>query len=559
MTYARHVTATPQTEQADKRQVQNNAGGYAFTLDKWKRLDRWLILGAEGGTYYVKEPALTRDNARTIDECLAEDAARTVRTIVEISQAGRAPKNEPAVFALALAASSKDMPTRSLAYQALPLVCRIGTHLFHFVDAVNLLRGWGPGLRAAIAQWYEGKAPDDLAYQVAKYVRRGAWSHRDVLRLVHLEPSLERASIYRWIVARDEMGERQVFRKSMIKNATEHPIVTYPPVASLPPLLAALDELRATTSSTRVCALIREHRLTHEMIDGSWKAHADVWEALAEHMPIGALIRNLAKLTQVGIISPLSVQALAISGRISNGADLKAARVHPIQVLSALRVYQQGHGERGKLTWQPNPLITDALDAAFYASFENVVPTGKATLIALDISGSMAFAGSVAGMPHLTAREASAALAMVTVRAESNVHVVGFGDRLTPLRISASQRLDDVINTISDLPFERTDCALPMIWAAERGIGVDAFVVLTDNETWFGAIHPHEALRQYRHKRPEAKLAVIGTASTGFTIADPNDPGSMDFVGFDSAGPAVLADFIRGAPAENAQPEPDAL
>lgn len=553
--YARHTIATPQSEQADARQVKNHAGGYTFTLDKWQRLDRWLILGAEGGTYYVNEPALTRENARTIDECLKEDAPRALRTIIDVSTAGRAPKNDPAVFALALAASAPSESTRALAYKAIPLVCRIGTHLFQFVEAVNLFRGWGPGLCKAVSDWYEGKAPNDLAYQVAKYVQRNGWSHRDVLRLVHVEPSIERASIYRWICARDEMGERQVFRKSMIKNATGHPIVTYPPVASLPPLLAALDELRTVTEPARVCALIREHRLTHEMIDGAWKEYADVWAALAEHMPMTALIRNLAKLTQVGVIKPLSTQARAIADRISNGAALKRARVHPIQVLAALRVYQQGHGERGKLTWSPNPLITDALDAAFYAAFENVQPTGKATLVALDISGSMA-GSKVVGIPCLTARDASAALAMVTMRTEKNVHVVGFGTELHELKISASQRLDDVIKAISNLPFAGTDCAQPMLYAARNKLDVDAFVVITDNETWAGNIHPHEALRQYRKRREGAKLAVIGTEATPFSIADPDDPGQMDFVGFDSAGPQVLADFIRGAPAaESVQPE----
>jgi 60 kDa SS-A/Ro ribonucleoprotein len=33
--------------------------------------------------------------------------------------------------------------------------------------------------------------------------------------------------------------------------------------------------------------------------------------------------------------------------------------------------------------------------------------------------------------------------------------------------------------------------------------------------------------------------------SNGFSIADPNDAGMLDVVGFDAAAPAVIADFIR--------------
>jgi 60 kDa SS-A/Ro ribonucleoprotein len=72
------------------------------------------------------------------------------------------------------------------------------------------------------------------------------------------------------------------------------------------------------------------------------------------------------------------------------------------------------------------------------------------------------------------------------------------------------------------------------------------FVVYTDSETWFGTIHPVQALRQYREKMGvRAKLIVVGMTSNGFTIADPDDAGSLDVVGFDSAVPSVMADFAR--------------
>jgi len=41
-------------------------------------------------------------------------------------------------------------------------------------------------------------------------------------------------------------------------------------------------------------------------------------------------------------------------------------------------------------------------------------------------------------------------------------------------------------------------------------------------------------------------LAVVGMAASPFTIADPTDKGMMDFVGFDSSAPRVLADFSAG-------------
>ncbi len=77
---------------------------------------------------------------------------------------------------------------------------------------------------------------------------------------------------------------------------------------------------------------------------------------------------------------------------------------------------------------------------------------------------------------------------------------------------------------------------------------IDVFIVYTDSETWFGKVHPTDALKQYRQRmnNPDAKLIVVGMQSNSFTIADPNDKGMLDVVGFDSAAPQVMSLFAEG-------------
>lgn len=73
----------------------------------------------------------------------------------------------------------------------------------------------------------------------------------------------------------------------------------------------------------------------------------------------------------------------------------------------------------------------------------------------------------------------------------------------------------------------------------------DAFVVYTDSETWAGEIHPAQALRKYRERTGiAAKLVVVAMTSNGFSIADPDDAGMLDVVGFAPATPQVISDFI---------------
>ncbi|UJR83279.1 TROVE domain-containing protein [Sandaracinus amylolyticus] len=541
--YARHLApnATPQSERADARQVRNSAGGFTFALDDFARLERFLILGNEGGSYYATERALTIENAGALVRCLGVDGARTVDTIVAISESGRAPENDPAIFALALAASHAVPSVRARALAAMPRVCRTGTHLFHFVREVQALRGWGRALRKAIASWYLAKAPDELAYQLAKYTQRDGVSHRDVLRLAHpkaKDPATH--ALLRWAVAGEgALGPREVKRV----DAT----AIYPAVdaSAMPRLVEGFARVRAQDLSSRdVAALITEHGLTHEMIPSIYLARPEVWEALLPRMPLHAMLRNLARMTANGLVAPGSAATSRIVARLGDRDAIRKSRVHPMDVLIALRTYASGHGLRGSLAWTPVSTIVDALDAAFDLAFVNVEPTGKTLMLALDVSGSMSM-GQLAGSP-LTPREAAAAMALVTARTERDYQIMAFSDRFVPLDVTARMRLHDVVEKTSRLPFSATDCAIPMLHATERNLRVDAFCVYTDNETWFGGIHPHQALAAYRAKTGiPAKLVVTGMTATKFTIADPNDPGMLDVVGFDAAAPAILAAFLR--------------
>jgi 60 kDa SS-A/Ro ribonucleoprotein len=277
-----------------------------------------------------------------------------------------------------------------------------------------------------------------------------------------------------------------------------------------------------------------------------------VWEALLPGIGITALIRNLATMTRVGLIAPGSAGTSEICARLGNMDIVRKGRVHPIQVLSALVTYQHGKSERGHSTWTPVTSVVDALDRVFYGSFGTVESTGKRLLLALDISGSMG-SGQIAGVPGLTPRVGSAAMALVTAAVERDPVIVGFTGQyslaqtsLTPLHISARQRLDDVVRAISQLPMGATDCALPMLYALEHKLAVDAFVIYTDNETWAGRIHPMQALKRYRDRTGiPAKLVVVGMTATQSTIGDPNDTGVLDVVGFDTAMPTLIGHFIR--------------
>jgi 60 kDa SS-A/Ro ribonucleoprotein len=457
-----------------------------------------------------------------------------VRRAIDISVAGRAPKQDAAIFALAMCAGWGNDDARRLALsEGLPKVCRTASHVLQFAAYIEQFRGWGRGLRRAIAAWHNAKPVDELAYQVVKYQNRHDWANRDLLRLAHpIADGDARHALYQWMLGKskgDALGD------DVAHNQALH-------------LVWAFERAKTMTSAKAddMAAFVLEHKLPREAVPTDWLREPAVWAALLEDMPMTALIRNLATMTRLGLVTPKGNATDKVIAQLDDTVRLRQARVHPIAVLAALTTYRAGRGARGKHEWKPVQAVVDALDRAFYASFGNLRAAGRRTLIGLDVSGSMTH-GTVAGVPGLTPRVAACAMSMVHVAVEDRCAVMAFSESFVPFALMRGEKLESVVARADALPFAGTDCALPMLYALERRLEIDTFIVYTDNETWFGQVHPDEALRAYRVKSGiPAKLIVVGMTATEFTIADPNDAGMLDVVGFDTATPNLIADFSRG-------------
>jgi 60 kDa SS-A/Ro ribonucleoprotein len=518
---------TPQSQPIPGRtdQVQNTAGGHVWRADKWQRLNRFLILGSEGGSYYADQRTLTTENVSCVHECLGEDGRRVVRLAFEVSDGGRAPSNDPALFVLACAMSYKpDASVRLAAGRALPLVARTFTDLAHFVDYAQTMRGWGRMMRRAAQAWYLGKSPDELAYGVIKYRQRDGWTQRDVLRLAHPRGDAQHNAIFQWVThGMDGQPESEI------------------PLGHR--LIGAFEEAQASTSPARTAALVRDHRLPREALLTAHLNDPDVWRALLEvGMPLHAMVRNLATMTRLGLFDDAELRSLVLH-RLVAADYIRKSRLHPMALLIALRTYASGHGLRGGNTWQPHPYVIDALDEAFYLAFDNVQATGKRTLVAVDCSGSM-WSGQVAGAP-LTPAEAGVALALVTLHAEPECEVILVDDRAHHAGFSRRQRLDDAMRSMHR--GGRTDMSVPFRVAKPEPGSVESFITITDNETWHGGVHPTQALAAYRAESGIAARSVaIAMVANRWSMADPLDALSLDVVGFDTATPQVVTEFLAG-------------
>jgi 60 kDa SS-A/Ro ribonucleoprotein len=526
----------PQRSRLSEDQVKNAAGGYVYKVDRMEQLKRFLILGTCGGTYYASERKITTANMENVRTLLKKSGVEAVEMASEISLSGRAPKNDEAILVLAMASVHDNVAVRKAAFEALPKICRIGTHLYKFLEFRKLLEGgWGRKMREAVAGWFNARNADNLALQVAKYKSREGWSARDALRLSHPKaPSAEHGAVYKWVVSEG---------KELADGA--------------PALLEACNRIASITGSgkrdiSKALRLIGEYRLPREVIPTQLLGSGEIWEAMLPHMGATALLRNLGKMTSIGLLKPNGNVTVDVAQKLEDPEFIRRGRVHPLNVLVGKMVYDSGHGMRGKLSWNRVNAISAALEDAFYNAFGAIEPTGKKTLVAIDVSGSMGGGwysqrGNVMGVPGLSPAIVATVMAMATVRSEkSNCHVVGFDHQLRDLNITRKDSLEEAVRK-GGFRGGATDASLPMIWALEQGIDVEMLAIYTDNETWSGKSHPSAVLKQYRKKKGiQTRFAAVGITATNCTIADSKDPLSVNVVGFDSATPQIVSAFARG-------------
>ncbi|XP_058890726.1 RNA-binding protein RO60-like isoform X2 [Acipenser ruthenus] len=526
----------PQSLPLNEQQVLNSAGGFTWEVNDMTRLRRFLCFGSEGGTYYIKEQELAWENALVL--CRLIEDGRGVEVVQEIktfSLEGRAARANPALFALAVCSQHSDIRTKQAAFKAVGEVCQLPTHLFTFIQFKKDLKEgmkcgmWGRALRKAVADWYNEKDAMYLAMAVTKYKQRNGWSHKDLLRLSHMKPANEGLALVAKYITKGWKAVQTVYNEKENSDCIRK-VLQY---------LEAVEKVKHTTDELEVIHLIEEHKLVREQLLPSHLKSKEVLKTLLKEMPLTVMMRNLGKMTADMVLT--TGEVAMVCEQLQNENILKT-RVHPFNVLMALEMYKKGSGNRGKLTWNPDKDILEALDSAFYTSFKNVEPTEKRLVLAVNVSDSM---NSTVLGSSVTAAYVAAAMTMVFARTEKDSHIGFFSHSMVPCPVTADMTLAQVVKEFEKITMGTTDCALPMLWALETNTVADVFIVFTDNETWLGDIHPAEALRKYRNKMGIfSKLIVCGMTSDGFTIADPQDRGMLDICGFDSGALEVIQCFV---------------
>ncbi|MBD2183333.1 TROVE domain-containing protein [Planktothrix sp. FACHB-1355] len=521
--FTQKKTGTPQTQPIPGREaemIQGRSGGFMFDVGIWKMLRRCLLIGTAQSTYYAGKQELTEDFVEVVKEAIAENPTRVAEEILYASD-GRSINNSSPIFALVLL-SMGEAPEAKKAFQEIfPQVVRTGSHFYEWLNYTKSLRGFGKVIREVGKSWLSREDVKGLAYQLLKYQQRQGFSHRDALRLFHVNPPTENhRKLFEWVV------------KGWQELPTEIP----------DDALAQIwwyEWLKRNPDKTHE-AIAKGH-LSHEMAAPVGKMDKQAWQLLFNEMPIGAMLRNLGSLTELGVLRTDEKANLdRVESVLNNKEHLRKGRIHPIDVLKALKTYQSGGRlGRSQKTWNPVPRIADILEKAVELSFDVVESTGKVFMHAVDISGSMSC--GVVDSVGLTYCEIATTMALVTAKSEKNYMIRGFSTEFRDLGITGKDSFSSAVAKASKQNFGGTDASVAYEWMIKNKFKADVICFWTDSESWAGYKHPSQALAEYRQKvNPNIKAVYVTLAPYRITLVDPKDPLSWDMGGFDPGAPRVI-------------------
>eukprot|EP00111_Clytia_hemisphaerica_P024087 TCONS_00071016-protein len=487
---------------------------------------------------------------------------------------------------------------------------------------------WGRARRRGVGNFYTDSSKDAnrLLLLMTKYKQRHNWNHVQTLGYCHPKMTGDEEQVKNIVLQYCTRGKEKL-DKYLVKKKIDGNQPMDPITSQILQHIKVLEEVKnlkpdVPADVERLLQLLHQYgirevpqefevdaagqmvqventqrkkcsfQLTREHLPNGFQKLKEVWVALLQDMPMTALIRNLGKMTSLGLFDDPANREI-VKKVLGDGSILNKARIHPVKILLASKMYEQGHGDQGQshqpqqeyptmslsqqlrqqrqrqqqpqqpqqrvptkepLTWIPNAEISKALNDAFYLSFRqpgknSSFRTDKKFMLNLDVSGSMDWRNCV-GCDFLTPAAASFALAMITMKVEPHCSVFAFGRTLQNIDhlLKRDMTIREAIQLGRSINFGATDCALPMVHATQNRLDVDVFIVYTDSETWVGKVHPSEALKNYRLKmnKPDAKLIVMAMQVNDFTIADPLDRGMFDVCGFDSNVPDMICEIARG-------------
>ncbi len=491
--------------------TQSLQGYPAWVRPLEERFLQVLMTNTLGNTFYETKQGAIDQAEQVVGEMIKQDPYYAAKAIVYARNKGYM-RTLP-IYALARLSVSKP----ALAATIFDKVISTPNDLSDFTHMVGTMRTSNPKTRAANVREgtptllpQPGRAMKEAGgkwlvknlseYWAVKYGadKSGGYSLKDLIRIYH--PKYGKSShIIQYILGKGVPTEGQIWH---------------------------YERFKAASTPIEKAANVDAGRLPHEVTTAMAGDSPLIWSAIGKHMPILALLMNLATLERHKVIETLKD---VIKARFTNPDIIAKSRILPFKFLKA--------DEKVTTGW-----VKDALRDALDMAFVNLPEISGRTAIFLDVSGSMT------GTNILTAAIFGISLAKKATDAEFYT----FDTSLT--KVGVSMRDSTLTQARNINPGGGTDTSLGLKHLLKEQKKVDNIILITDEQQNVG-VPMYDLFYQYQQRiNPEARLFIIDVSSYGNALT-PQDSHIyyiygwsdhvLDFIGLSTQGWDNMAQYIR--------------
>ncbi|XP_062583358.1 RNA-binding protein Ro60-like [Saccostrea cucullata] len=526
-----------------------------------KNIWKFLVFGVNGRINRPPLEIIRNEVDGKIDSFIRSGSGMIViKLLKKIS--GKHFKFYPVAYALAKCARCGDRQVSKEAYLLIPKVCKTPSQLFlfhYYCKAANLRGDWPRSHRRAIAAWYtENKENREdvvqFARHVTKYKCRYGISQRRVIKSCHPKPPNEKFGfIFRYITkglkkANEKYPPQNSAGKKVMSDRGEDFLRDYEAIKS------------GRVPLSQVTDAIKKWRLTWEHIPPKFfemkkdeenkKRCKEIWRTLLlqSQMPMTAIVRNLVKMTRLGLLVPNSKEENTVCQKLNDPMILEQSNIHPYHVLTALAAYRRGQRRRNgeDIKWAVSEQVVQALFQSFLHT--QALPfTDKRLLLAIDSTIEM---NNRVGSSCLPMKEAAAALALAIHQNSKCSETVTFGNVTSKFEFQPhDQSVFDIENALERIHqrtenFQRSDFNAPFRFAKQNIETYDGIVLLTSLVDTEEAATIRRCFQEYKEQRNGSVKAVVITHSHSNHVGTEEDDDILDVEGADGCAAKQIIEFI---------------
>ncbi|XP_046403115.1 60 kDa SS-A/Ro ribonucleoprotein-like [Ischnura elegans] len=516
-----------------------------------------------------------------------------------------------ALFVLAACARAKG-PAQPAAYS---LVKQLETpeDLLLFIKYAMALtprkRGWGGGMRRAVKSWYLDRCGSmELAENITRVRQRHLWSHKDLMKQVHIKP---KHAVHHIVIAHCLFGIEKA--QEVFNDIPNDDPLKMEGESVLKYLQAAtkLRKLKIPKGSDVDCPevleaveLIKAHKFTIDHCEDSMLMAPKIWEVALDNMTIRQLIvylpilrlnritKNVCELTRIILVNLKNAIEM-----LSPGSDKKIfPPISPALVLISMQTYRRRHCEvlPSKLWFRthallkessepasqpsdpaiktnpsqtsgeqknsgiprgvpkPNGKVLELMSKLLLGTVKNMKPSGKRFAIGL---GNILEKVRCLINPYVVSFEAAALIYMCIEAAEAEGAVTAYsvpaeGKPCKKLRSAGSSLPNcarEIMQGMSKTPV-MVDGWLQ--WLSKEKVSADVLLLMTD-EVHIDSESNKKLLTAFNNykrvlKLPKAKLIIVSFVCENLPDCSKFQDDALMIYGFDSNLPFIIQHFARG-------------